>query len=78
MRFSNSADWFPISDGPHRIEQTASTPGQVVFTVPAVDVAQTIVLDTQPLNPEAPARDKAAEPQKPVILPSPASPHDQP
>jgi hypothetical protein len=75
MRFRNSANWFPISDGPHRIDQTASTPGQVVITVPAVDVAQTIVLDAQPLAPDVPVGGKAAEPRGPAALPRPADAH---
>jgi hypothetical protein len=78
MRFRNSADWYPISDGPHRIKQTASMPGQVVFTVPAVDVAKSIVLDAQPLTPELPRGDRAGEPQEPITLPLPAPPPDRP
>jgi hypothetical protein len=41
MRFHTSANWFPISDGPHRIDQTASGPVQIRLTLPAVDVART-------------------------------------
>jgi hypothetical protein len=69
MRFENTANGPHISDGPHRIEQTATWPGQVLFTVPAIDVAWTIVIDAQPLVPEVPTALQLPNVPEPITVP---------
>jgi hypothetical protein len=62
MRFQDSANSSRISDGPHGINETATAPGQEVFTVPAIDVAKTFVFDARPLTPRVPSFGEAGEP----------------
>jgi hypothetical protein len=70
MRFQNTANGPNISDGPHRIEQTATWPGQVLLTVPAFDAAKTIVVEPQPLVPEVPtARQLLNLPERDAVPP---------
>ena len=72
MRFQNTASRPFISDGPHRIDQTAAWPGQVLIPVPAFDVAKAIVVDAQPLVSEVPTAIKFPEIPEPADGPPPA------
>jgi hypothetical protein len=73
MRFQSSANGPYIADGPHRIEQTAAWPVQVVLTVPSLDVAKAIVFDALPLVPELAKAAPVPEPPEPAILPQPSA-----
>ena len=77
MRFQDSANWTRISDGPHRIDQTATSPGQEVFTVPAIDVARTFVFNARPLTPSVPPAGGSGEAGEPLVMPPLPNPGDE-
>ena len=69
MRFQNTANGPPIADGPHRIEQTATWPAQLLFAVSAIEVARIIVGEAHPLVPEVPRVIRLPDLPEPVVAP---------
>jgi hypothetical protein len=50
MRYSLSAVGFHVWDGPHRIEQTARSQEQALFTLLPIHAGTTLILRSQPVS----------------------------